>query len=450
MQPSVRTLARALLAVLSIAAAACTRGQDAPPNVVLILADTTRADRLSLYGYARDTTPHLRELATSAVVFDAARSQASCTFPSVNSLLTSRYPFHFYDQPWGSWSIPETTTTLAEILRQNGYATYAVSASSVVRATPSKVNKVGGYAAGFEVFDESCEERDAACVGGRAVALTAAARQPYFAYLHYMDPHHPYRAPKGFRHHFAKPIAGDDRLVRGDPARILTSLYKKKEQRDWSREVAYLSDSYDDEIRYLDFELERLLAQLRAASDGRDTIVIFASDHGEDFLEHGDLMHCRTLYDTSIHVPLVMWLPGVAGGRVASPVQNLDIVPTLLDYLGIDAAPYGFEGRSLRANIEGDATTGPVYSAQSSLRAVVEGGDKLVYDLDSAQARLFDVTADRAENDDLATSRPDRARALEESLLARVAGTEGGGDTRRAARLSRKVQNRLRALGYLE
>jgi arylsulfatase A-like enzyme len=446
-------LARALLVVLGLATVACTRGPDArdvPPNVVVILADTTRADRLSLYGYGRETTPRLARLASSAVVFEAARSQAACTFPSVNSILTSRYPFHFYDQPLGSWAIPAETKTMAEILKGHGYATFAVSASAVVRATPSKVNKVGGYAAGFDVFDESCVDRDAACVSGRAVALTAASQQPFFAYLHFMDPHHPYRPPDAFRHHFAKPIAGDDRLRRGDPGRILTSLYKRKEGRDWSREIAYLSDSYDDEIRYLDFELEHLLAKLRAASDGRDTIVVFASDHGEDFFEHGDLMHCRTLHDTSIHVPLVMWLPGVPGERVATPVQNLDIVPTLLDYLGIDATPYGLEGRSLRANIEGDTTSVPVYSAQSSLRAVVEGDDKLVYDLESTQAQLFDVTKDRAENDDLATMRADRAKALEESLLTRITATEGGGDTRRAERVSRKVQDRLRALGYLE
>jgi len=449
-------LARSLLIACCLVAAACA--ERAPsvaerPNVVLILADTTRADRMSLYGYGRPTTPKLAARATGAVVFDAARSQASCTFPSVNSLLTSRQPFHFYDQPLGHWSIPDAIPTLAEILAANGWATFAVSASEVVRATPSKVNKVGGYGAGFETFDEKCAGQNAECVGGRAVALARAATQPFFAYLHYMDPHHPYQPPPGWRR-FAKPIVTRDRwLKRGDPGRVLTSIYERKQKRRrFARHAAYLSDAYDDEIRYLDFAVDRTLDELRAIGGTRDTLVIFASDHGEDFLEHDDLMHCRSLYETSIHVPLVMWLPGVAGRRVAAPVQNLDIVPTLLDYLGIDATPFGLEGRSLRAAIDGDpaAAEVPAYAAQSALRAVVRGKDKLVYDLEHDEARLFDLGADPGEQHDLATERPAELRLLEEHLLARVAATEGEGDTKRAAKTSREVQERLRTLGYLE
>ena len=319
-----------------------------------------------------------------------------------------------------------------------------------MRATPSKVNKIGGYAAGFGTFDESCEEREAACVNERGLALAGAAHQPFFAYLHYMDPHHPYLPPPAFRNHFAQPIDADERTQRGDPGKVLASLYRRKEQRDWSREVAFFSDSYDDEIRYLDVALDQMLTRIRAASDGRETLVILAADHGEDFLEHGDLMHCRTLWDTSIHVPLVMWLPGVGGARIATPVQNLDIVPTLLDYLGIDAQPYGLEGRSLRAAIAGDAAPAPVFAAQSSQRALLDGGDKLIYDLESGTGRVFDVAADPGEENDLSATLTERSHALEASLLGRVAATEGDGDTRRAARVSGQVQNRLRALGYLE
>ncbi len=449
-------LTRSLLIACCLVATACAERSPSVaerPNVVLILADTTRADRMSLYGYPRMTTPKLAARATSAVVFEAARSQASCTFPSVNSILTSRQPFHFYDQPLGRWSIPDRMPTLAAILAANGYATFAVSASEVVRATPSKVNKVGGYGAGFATFDESCAGQSAACVGGRAVALARAATQPFFAYLHYMDPHHPYQAPPGWRH-FAKPMATlDPRLRRGDPGRILAAIYKHRQPGDQFRaQIPPLSDAYDDEIRYLDAALDRTLDELRAIGGTRDTLVVFASDHGEDFLEHDDLMHCRSLHETSIHVPLVMWLPGVAGRRVAAPVQNLDIVPTLLDYLGIDATPFGLEGRSLRAAIDGDpaAADVPTYAAQSALRAVVRGKDKLVYHLERDEARLFDLAADPGEQHDLAHERPAELRALEEHLLARVAATEGEGDTKRAAKTSREVQERLRALGYLD
>lgn len=441
-----RALAIALLCGALVAGCDARRE---PPNVVLVVVDTLRADRTSLHGYARATTPHLDERARSAVVFDGARSQASCTFPSVNSLLTSREPRHFYDQPVGSWAIPDGMPTLAAILARNGWSTFAVSASSVVRATPSAVNHTGGYGAGFTTFDESCERRDATCVNARALALARTARPPFFAYLHYMDPHHPYAPPPGGRH-FARADAALPRRIRaGDPGPILASIYAKREKRDWTREVAYLSDSYDDEVRSLDGALDVLLGQLAHLGDGRDTVVVLAADHGEDFLEHGDLMHCRTLYDTSLHVPLVMWIPGVAPRRIATPVQNLDVVPTLLDYLGVDAAGDGLEGRSLRPVIDGDASIRPVYAALEAQRAIVDGRDKLVHDLDTGRSRLFDVVADPGEDRDLAAQRPARADELTRRLLERVAQTEGR-DVRGAARLSKQVQDRLKAVGYLE
>ena len=442
----VRTLGIVLLC--SALATGCDAKRE-QPNVVLVLVDTLRADRTSLHGYARATTPRLDERARAAVVFDAARSQASCTFPSVNSLLTSRGPQHFYDQPVNSWAIPAGIPTLAEILARNGWSTFAVSASSVVRATPSDVNHTGGYGAGFATFDESCERRDATCVNVRALALARAARPPFFAYLHYMDPHHPYSPPPGGRH-FAKADPTMPRRIRaGDPGPILASIYAKHEKRDWSREVAYLSDSYDDEIRTLDGSLELLFGQIARLGGGRDTVVVLASDHGEDFLEHGDLMHCRTLHDTSLHVPLVMWLPGVAARRIATPVQNLDVVPTLLDYLGLDAEHEGLEGRSLRPLIEGRDDPAPVYAALEAQRAIVDGRDKLVLDLDTGRSRLFDVVADPGERTDLAAQRPDRADALVRRLREYVARTEGA-DAHGAAKLSREVQDRLRAVGYLE
>lgn len=438
------------LVLLCAAVAGCDAPVAPKPNVVLVLADTLRADRTSLLGYARPTTPRLDVRARSGVVFEAARSQAPCTFPSVNSLLTSRAPFHFRDQPVDSWTIPPTIPTLAEILGGNGYDTFAVSASSIVRATPSKVNRTGGYGAGFATFDERCEDQDASCVTTRALALARAAHPPYFAYLHYMDPHHPYSPPPGWRNHFAKPRVGLGRFVlRGDPGEILTALYQRHEKRDWPQEIAYLSDSYDDEIRYLDDALNLLLEQLPKSGDDRETIVVIAADHGEDFLEHGDLMHCRSLHETSIHVPLVMWLPGVAGRRVATPVRNLDVVPTVLDYAGVDAAALRLEGRSLRATIDGDAAAPPTHAEIDTRRALVEGSTKLIYDLERGEGRLFDLATDPDEKTDLAASEPERLRALEGRLLERVTATEGG-DTRRAARLSRQAQDRLRALGYLE
>jgi arylsulfatase A-like enzyme len=443
-----------LAAVALVSGCSSERVADARPNVVLVLVDTTRADRLSLYGYPRKTTPHLERLAAAGVVFEVARSQAACTFPSVNSLLTSRMPHHFFAQPLGDWSIPSRISSIAEILRAHGYATYAVSASSVVRANPSRMNRTGGYGRGFDVFDESCERRPGRCVSQRARSLVRRSAEPYFLYLHFMDPHHPYAAPGSFRHHFAKPGMKARRIRNGDPKPLLESLYKHGEhgeRGEWARQLAYLSDSYDDEIRYFDTVLESLWRRLVRGDDGRGTIVVLASDHGEDFLEHEHLMHCRSLYETSIRVPLVMWLPGVGGRRIEAPVENLDVVPTLLDYLGIDATPYGLEGRSLRPEIEGRGDPGSTTVAvQSSFRAIVSGRHKLIYDLAADRGRLFDVVADPGEEADLSASRPEVAADLRRRTLERVSETESRGDPGRAFQVSEKVQQGLRARGYLD
>jgi len=149
-----------------------------------MLVDTLRADHMSLYGYERATTPFIDGFAADAVVFDRARSQAGCTFPSVNSLFTSRYAFDFYRQGESQMGIPAEYPTIAEILRARGYHTIAVSASPIVRLTPTKENPNGGFGAGFEVFDESCLWDDAECVNARALKLLGDTRETFFLYLH--------------------------------------------------------------------------------------------------------------------------------------------------------------------------------------------------------------------------------------------------------------------------
>ena len=176
-------------------AASCGRVGSKPLNVLLVVVDTLRADRLSLYGYRRPTSPNLDALARDAVVFTNARSPAGCTYPSTNSLLTSREPSVFLLWPNGSMAIPEGVRSLPEILRAHGYSTAAVSASPIARATPSDINTVGGFGRGFQTFDEDCLDKHARCLNDKATGLLRTLPQPWFLYLHYMEPHAPYRTP---------------------------------------------------------------------------------------------------------------------------------------------------------------------------------------------------------------------------------------------------------------
>src|SRR6185436_12366336 len=180
------------------------------------------------------------------------------------------------------------------------------------------------------------------------------------------------RPPPTWRRKFAHGRPAEEWLRLGNPNPIGDWLYNGKPNPGLTpADLRFLKDLYDEEIAYFDARFGELLAAMRAAGRLDDSLVVFASDHGEEFLEHGHIKHCRTLFDNSIRVPLLLKIPGVAAKTVSRPVQNLDLVPTILDYLGIEAGS-AFEGRSLRAVIEEDspaAASELQYGMQGALRS---------------------------------------------------------------------------------
>jgi arylsulfatase A-like enzyme len=443
-------LFRLLPAAAALAVLACGRETPPPRNVIFILVDTLRADRLGVYGYGRPTSPNVDAFAAGAVRFDNARSQASCTFPSANSMLTSRWPSAFLGQANQALGIPEEIPSLAEILRLAGFHTVAVSASAVVRNTPSRFNPGAGYGRGFEVFLEDCVWKSAACVNRQAAEHLKPGPQPLFLYLHYIDPHGPYQPPKAWRKKFA-PGRPEKKWVRiGDPNPIGNWLYKGQENPGFTpADLRFLSDLYDGEVAYFDARFAELLAALSGSGLLEESIVVFSSDHGEEFLEHGHLKHCRTLFDNSIRVPLLLRIPGVEARTVSRPVQNLDLVPTILDYLGMETG-YTFEGRSLRPVIEeGDSAAEALqYGLQGNLRSASDGRFKLIQDLASGAFSLFDLAADPGETADVLRRERRSFARLRGALDGWLAATEGRGEA--GLRKSREAEERLRSLGYIE
>jgi arylsulfatase A-like enzyme len=430
-------------------AVACA-GPAERPHVLLVLVDTLRADHVGAYGYPRDTTPNLDAFAREGVLFENARSQAPCTFPSVNSLLTSLHPERFRAGRGGSLGLPDGLPTLPGILRAHGYRTVAVSASPIVRRSPSPHNPEGGFGADFDRFDESCfRTKQAACIHAEALRSLAEAGGPLFLYLHYMDPHDPYRPPGDHPRRFATRPTGRDFVDRGDPNPISRWLYAPPGAASppleiGDAEIEHLRDLYDEEIRYFDEQFGRLLGALERRGLRERSIVLLASDHGESFLERRDIKHCRHLHETQIRTPLVLRAPGLAGGRrIPEPAQNLDIVPTLLDLLGIPPEAYGFEGRSLVPWLEGGGDGArPVFGAWGSQRSVVAGSLKLIAELGSDRARLYDLAADPQERHDLVAARPGEVRRLRALLEEHRRAVEPS--------VSDSAAERLRELGYLE
>jgi len=421
-------------------------------NIIIVLVDTLRADHMSLYGYQRPTTPFIDTFASGAIVFERARSQSACTFPSVNSLLTSRYAFDFYIQGEGQMGIPAEYPTVAEILRARGYHTIAVSASPIVRATPSKENPNGGFGAGFDVFDESCLWGDAACVNERAMELLEEVQEPFLLYLHYMDPHSHFAPPATHQNQFAGPYDGHDFIAAGDFNPIAEMLYNNGPEIEISdRDLQHLVDLYDDEILYFDGQLEQLVASLGEDNLLDRSLLVFTSDHGEEFLEHGHIGHCRGVWDTLTRVPLLMKFPSIDDGvRVDAAVQLVDVLPTLLDEFGFDDAGVPFEGTTLRPLFEGGKPTRMyAFTDQSKYRAADDGRWQFILDGVESKVTLYDLHADPLEKNDLFTASHPEGDRLGAILNGWLKDTGQWVRFDEALAASKAKEEELRALGYL-
>jgi len=419
-------------------------------NVVVVLVDTLRADHLGAYGYERPTSPRFDALAAESYLFTDARAQASCTYPSVNSLLTSRYPARFLGQPGGGLGIPANTPSIAELLAARGWATAAVSASAVMRKGPTRYNPGGGFGRGFTRFDEECLWRGASCVTSRGIAAAERLREPFFLYLHYIDPHGPYDPPRPYRKEFRIGRRTEQPWVlRGDPTPIARSLAGGPRVSYGPREVRFLQGLYDGEVAYVDTQLGKLVDGLREKGLLQRTILVVLSDHGESFLEHGTVRHCTNVYDAEVKTPLLLRLPQQRHGeRLAGVVENLDLVPTLLDLLGLPIEAQGFEGRSLLPRLDGDrGGDRHAFAMMNRWRAVADDRYKLVTELGSDRWQLFDLSRDPGERRDVkgeAGESQEAFRRLRAALQEQIARTEGP----EMSRYTVEAEARLRALGY--
>jgi len=436
-----RDAAHGLAALALLGLAACGASEAPRPPVVLVVIDTLRADRTGMYGHTRATTPHLDRLAADAVRFEAARSHAPWTTPSVAALLSSRHPSALGIHDIGD-RVPPDAPWLPEALRRAGYATGAVVSHSFVAER-------WGFDRGFDAFDAS------PVAGQRAVTSAAVtdaaidfvdahAGRPFFLFAHYFDPHfalidHP---EFGFRDP-GPPYTGRVR----SPVPFL--VFGRADAGVTPREAREMLRIYDAEVAHTDQEVGRLLDHLRARGLYAPALVVLTADHGEEFLEHGRIGHTRTLYDELLRVPLVVKLPGATPRTEPRPVGLVDVFPTLLDALDLPAPP-GLAGRSLLAPPDPARPVFAETSRQARLRAVVVGDEKLVRDLSTGRDRLFDLSEDPAERRDLASARPRRAAELGRLLDAWLARSGRRGPALPPVRVDAAERERLRALGYGE
>jgi arylsulfatase A-like enzyme len=435
---------RILLALPLLALVACgstESKQETPrPDIVLIVIDTLRADHLGSYGYSRNTTPHIDALAADATRYTRAYSHAPWTTPSVAALMTSQYPSALGISNVQS-RLPDEAVLLPELLRDAGYRTAAFVSHSFVSAK-------WGFAQGFETFDESNVKGHLATTSPDVSELAVAwlrehlGQKPVFLLLHYFDPHFGYLEQPDFGFGGRNP-SYDGHVRSGSIPGFLTRTTPQLSAEDLEELVRL----YDSEIALTDHAIGRVLSTLREAGRYESSIIVLTGDHGEEFLDHGALDHAKTLYDEVVNVPLLMKLPGRPGGRVDTPVAHVDVLPTLIDWLDLEI-PEAARGRSLLS--EGGTEPRPVFLETQRLRrlrGVVHGDEKLIVDLDSGDAQLFDLREDPDERTDLSLDRPERARTLR-ALVDGWVGEDPAASSD-PLDLTDEERQRLEALGYL-
>jgi len=439
--------------VLALVFLAVPAAADAPPrpNIVLVTLDTTRADRLGLYGYGRNTSPNLDRLARDALVYDRAYSTSSWTLPAHASLFTGKFPSShgarldpkgslvlaegiagpFSDGELRARGLASGEQTLAGILSGLGYETAGFVAGPWLK-------RLFSLGRGFSHYDDA----DVTDVAGRLAAqltdaalawLEAHASQRFFLFLNYYDPHFPYEDPDGMIREF---------LPAGS--------------RVWPPQTTqeYVDAAYDGEVRYMDTHLGRLLDGMRALGLYDDAWIIVTADHGELLGEHGARGHGRTLYQEEVRIPFLVKSPRGAGatGRSQRPVQLTDVLPMLLEGLGVALPPGVAAGEARPPGIFAEVRPLVSRSDAGNWRAWIVGDRKLLWN-NYGRHHLFDLAKDPSESHDLAAELPEARAALQAQLDAFVAGlpapaetaAESGGEV-----VDDETRRALEALGYLE
>ena len=441
------------LALTSALGCGRARSEHAPKLAILISIDTLRADHLGCYGYDRPTSPNLDAFARDAVVFENARSTAPWTLPAHGALLTGRYPSRLGLSSAASLLPPEVPT-LAELLRDGGWRTAAFVNSRFL-------SERHGFDRGFDHFEYLPETYHQ--IGAAASLLESAAEliemprdRPLFVFLHIYDVHSDYRARHVYQHE--RVDAYDGRAAGLTPQLLAV---RNGELALPPADLAHLVDLYDAQIREIDANLGAFFERLREHGSFEDSLIALVSDHGDEFLEHGGVLHGRSHYREILHVPLVVRQTGwPRGRRVSTPVSTVDVTPTVLSALGVPL-PESLEGWDLSplALAVGSPDVSPggeeriLFSEapqgagrRGASRSARQGRYTLHLDEAGGTHRLYDLESDPGEEVDVSRREPERSARM-------LAALDRFADEARAhselRELTSEERDALRRLGYL-
>ena len=438
------------------------------PNVILIMVDTLRADHLSCYGYKENNTPNIDRFASDSVLYKNTFGQSSWTKPQAATLLTSLYPssHNTYLKPH---ILPDEIETLPEIMHSLGFYTlgivnvihfstgfnfnqgfdrynylapdfffYAKDSSShlclynilrLIRARfLSKQKQVNHYYQDARVVNQLAFDW-----------LEDVKDSRFFLFLHYMDPHDPY---------FAHPYNGEG------VARVSTP----NPNPDQAEEIKQL---YDGEVSYLDHHFGKLIDFLKEEGLYENTLIVFTSDHGEEFFEHGGWWHGLTLYDEQIYIPLMIKYPeGQNRGIIKNEiVRTLDIAPTILDYINSKVPPT-MQGSSLLKEYHLRSPQDQMVFAEENhenniLQSVRSDTWKLIIANQNnprglSPQELFNIAGDPEEKNNRAASEKEKTEQMEAEINSYLDFARGQSAQEKVGAIDQTTEDRLRALGYVD
>ena len=401
------------------------------PNLIVIIIDTLRPDRLGCYGYTKIKTEHIDRIAEEGLLFTEAVCQVPTTSPSHSSIFTGRYPTAHGVRHNGLFKLNESEVTLAEVLRENGFATGAFVGTYVL-------NSGFGLEQGFDRYGDIKVNASGLASAGRLQEaqriaekvneeffpwLDSVKDKRFFAWIHYYDPHFPYRPPAGT----AKKVEGS---------------------------------GYDSEVSYSDQCLGDLMAKLRELDLLDRSILLFASDHGESLGEHGEDGHGIFLYDCTVRIPLILRAPWIIrGGKEYNGIfETVDIMPTLLGLLGLPV-PAPVQGQNLAAEIKDGRSSGgkkesyaesyvPTFEyGWSELKSIRKGGKKFI---EAPMRELYDLGDDPQELSNIYSGADTESRGMQEALAAMVSRiSDRKADPYDLQQLDDEKIRTLKSLGYL-
>jgi arylsulfatase A-like enzyme len=460
---SQRRVATWLAAGLSLVAAGCGGGGDGErPNIVLISIDTMRPDFLGCYGRERETSPAIDALAAGGTVFEDVTAASPWTLPSHATMLTGQYPSTHGSK---DHEFALTNETLATWLTKAGYQTMAVvNSHNVGQETYGLMRGYEKPRKFWEFEMEIVDGKPGENILNRADRITRRAikyveardpSQPFFLFLHFYDVHTDFTPDPKWEREWVTPYSGQASWRTSE----LIRLRGRKAQLN-AADIRYLEEMYEAEIRTFDDKLATFFDFLETSGLAETTVVAITSDHGEEYFEHGSLLHGRTMYQELLAIPLILRGPGVpAGTRVDWPAHLIDVAPTLYSLAGV-APPPDMDGLDLSLAwrdpgalpearfLFGEADHNNVVDGRdvSDIKRMVRLNDKkLLFDRVTGLVELYDLGEDPGELNDLSAQEPETVEFLFQRLKTFM---ERQGSAREIGPVDAETQDLLDKLGY--